>query len=550
MPGGQFITENWRERKMKIKRIVAPLTVALLVGCALPVGNAFGADMHANGVGKISLQTSSVDPDSIVKSGGQVIAASGAGDAGAKIVTAIAACPAVGCVVDARGVTGTISQDVFAGVTKPITLLLGAGTYVVTVQQTYVTSTSTPGVQIIGSGQYATSIDNRVANGAAFKFDGSNRGAATDVYQRGTELRDFSIITTTSPAASSGIILRANMHPTIERVRIQGLTGHGIQLLNEEGDHDATAYLTMNNCELFSNRGWGFYTADPVTSNASGSFLFLNNAIVRNAGGGVRAVGLNWNFMGGSISYNTGYGIHVPYTAGRSSQTMQTLHVNDVEMDGNSTSHVFLEAAVSATFDRVKAITSQGHTPGTFAPAIAFKIGVNGGRGTVTTTRLNSIILRHDGGKVTLFQIADNAFYTTIEEFTKNTSTGVTDYIDAGTGTRIIQYGVSYGVAASTVNNTSLTGSYTPNGKIVVHRLVITGRGAFAMNAPTDAEDGRELELFITNASGGEITITFNAKYFCAGFLNPGSGQRTSARFRYIAAAATWVQVGAWSPPI
>src|SRR5215813_1746273 len=134
------------KRKMRIKCIIVPLTVALLVGGALPVSNAFGSANDANGVGEISLPTGSVErigvePDSIINFQSQVITASGAGDAGAKIVTAIAACPAAGCVVDARGVTGTISQDMFAGVTKPITLLLGAGTYVVTVPQTYVTST-------------------------------------------------------------------------------------------------------------------------------------------------------------------------------------------------------------------------------------------------------------------------------------------------------------------------------------------------------------------------------------------------------------------------
>ncbi len=517
--------------------------VALLVAGALPAGKAFG---------QLAL-TPNVDLSGSLGQGKvtsiQVYGASGAGDAGAMIVAAIAACPAEGCVVDARAVTGTISQNMFSGVRKPVTLLLGVGTYVVTVQQTYATRASTSGVRIIGAGMYATTIDNRVANGAAFKFDGSDGGAALDVYQRGTEVRDLSIITTTSPASSRGIDIRSNMNPMISGVRIQGLSSHGIQLLNDNGDHDATAYLTMANCELFNNGGYGFYSANPAVNNASGNFIFLNNAIVHNAGGGIRAIGLQWTWMGGSISYNTGYGLYVPYTVGSVSQTFTTLHVLDAEMDGNTTAHVFLEAAVSASFDRIKIITSQGKRPGVFAPAIAFKIGVNKGAGSVIATKFNSIILRRDGGSVTVFQVADNASNTSISELTKNASTGVTDYTDAGVGTRIVQGGQSYGAADSVLNNATVSGSYTPDGLIKSHRLVITATGPFTMNAPTSAEDGRELELFFVNNSAGAVNIAFNAAYSTAGFVNPAPGKNTSARFRYFAAARSWLQVGAWSPP-
>jgi hypothetical protein len=549
------------------KRISMLLVVALLIGGALPA-RAFGQaarmrlvdrtlDPSRNprdGKATFSFQTRDVERAGVgsngtIKFAGQVSVAAGTGDAGAKIVAAIAACPADGCVVDARGVTGTISQNVFSGVRKPMTLLLGVGTYVVTVQQNYATSASTPGVRIIGAGMYATIIDNRVANGAAFKFDGSDGGAALDGYQRGTELRDLSIITTTSPASSRGIDIRSNMNPTISGVRIRGLSSHGIRIINEDGDRDATAYLIMSNCELLSNGGYGFYVDDPVVQNGSGSFIFLNNAIVRNRGGGMRAIGLNWTIVGGSITYNTGYGLYVPYAVKGVSQTFQQLQVSDTEMDGNTTAHVFLEAATSASFDRVKAITSQGHTPGVFAPTIAFKIGVNRGAGSVTATKFNSTILRRDGGSVTVFQVADNASNTSIDELTTNTSTGVTEYTNAGVGTRIVQGGQSYGVADSVINNPSVSGSYTPNGLIKAHRIVIAAAGAFTMNAPTSAEDGREVELFITNNSAGTITITFNAAYSTAGYVNPKPGQKTSAKFRYIAAATSWMQIGAWSPP-
>src|SRR5215813_855444 len=55
--------------------------------------------------------------------------------AGARISAAIAALPATGGVVDASGLAGdqTISSDIFAGVTKPGELRLGASTFHMTV---------------------------------------------------------------------------------------------------------------------------------------------------------------------------------------------------------------------------------------------------------------------------------------------------------------------------------------------------------------------------------------------------------------------------------
>jgi hypothetical protein len=57
--------------------------------------------------------------------------------ASAKIIKCIASIPATGGTADARALFGnqTLSADVFSGVTKPITLLLGAGNYTVSVQQ-------------------------------------------------------------------------------------------------------------------------------------------------------------------------------------------------------------------------------------------------------------------------------------------------------------------------------------------------------------------------------------------------------------------------------
>lgn len=478
--------------------------------------------------------------------------------AGAKMRAAAVALAAFGGgVVDARGIAGgTISENIFASITYPITLLLGIGTYIVTVEQAYATSVNhSQGLRVFGAGMGATIIDNRVANGSAFYLDGSGGGSTFNVFQRNTELRDFQITgSATSPANSAGISLRSNHQVRIDNVWVQDVSSHGFQIVNELQDTDAVANLTMTNCRSISNDGWGFYVGNPVTQTASGNFIFNNCEFVFNGLGGMRAVGQQWTIVGGSITYNTGYGIYAPYNiVGLITQTFGILHVSDTEMDGNTLAHVKLDAGINITFENIKVIQSDTVVPADFNPPIAFIVG-DGGAGSLIAPKFQSINIRQDSlTPTTLFQIGSNALYTQINEYVKvGTGTAaITDYTDAGTATNIVQEGKTYG-AASTINSTSVTGSYTPNAKIGVHRVVITATGAFTMNAPSVATDGNEIELLITNSSAGAITISFAGGvggYFTAGYVDPTSTQKTSAKFRYVAAASTWVQVGAWSPP-
>jgi hypothetical protein len=90
-------------------------------------------------------------------------------DAGAKIAAAIAALPSTGGTVDARGLEGpqTISQNVFAGVTKPVRLLLGASSvaspYTITVGQVITVG----GTSIEGLGRHLTTLTYTPAAGTA-----------------------------------------------------------------------------------------------------------------------------------------------------------------------------------------------------------------------------------------------------------------------------------------------------------------------------------------------------------------------------------------------
>ena len=80
-------------------------------------------------------------------------------NAGAKIAAAITDLPATCGTVDARGFEGaqTIATDVFAGVTKPVHLILGSGTYTITASQNIPSNATITGSGVLNTVLQVTS---------------------------------------------------------------------------------------------------------------------------------------------------------------------------------------------------------------------------------------------------------------------------------------------------------------------------------------------------------------------------------------------------------
>lgn len=96
-------------------------------------------------------------------------------DESQKIGTCIAALPSTGGTVDARGFQGAQAWSInpFAGVTKPVRVLLGAGTYTVPNLVLPVSGTATQVIQIEGSGIDSTILRASAANQPIFSCAGS-----------------------------------------------------------------------------------------------------------------------------------------------------------------------------------------------------------------------------------------------------------------------------------------------------------------------------------------------------------------------------------------
>lgn len=473
---------------------------------------------------------------------------------GERIAAAYAALPSTGGIIDARDDEGdqTISTNPFAGVTKPVELLLGVATYIVSSALTYTTSGDQPGLKIHGAGINKTILDNRVANGAMIYLDGG--GGSTFAY--GAVLSDFKIITTTSPATSHGIQLRGQWLPTIERVWITGLTGDGIRIKNDSTDADSTSYLIVSQCVLQSNVGWGFrVVTPPLTSGAAttafNSFTLKNSHITLNTAGGVYLSGVELTITNTSIAYNTGPGLVMAYEVGVVTQQPYQVDVRDCEFDNNGTYSIDIQGVTHALIENTKFIN------GATGPATMVSIG----RTSTTTLDLyiRGCIVRHDDGVATAFSISAASSYTRIEDtlFLVNAGT-LTKYSDSGIATSIRQDG-SFRRPLLPVAVAVVAASYTPDTYVAtVYRLNCTTLGTVTMNAPiftggavnaggTVAGVASELVLLLRNGTAGEVSFAFNAVYVLTSrLINPLPGEYVTARFVYDSTGDVWIQVGGW----
>jgi hypothetical protein len=428
------------------------------------------------------------------------------------------------------------------------TLFVSSGTYVITAPLRHTTAGNQPALRLLGAGMRKTVFDSRVANGALFSLDGSTTPSA---YAYGANLSDFSIIASTSASSSRGIDLRSQWFARIERVRIQGLTGDGIRIINDNGDADATAYLTIDACHISGNGGWGIRTLTPpmgTPTQVSGTSFITVSAchITANTSGGIWAIGYGWRLIASSISSNLGPGLSVPHNVnGAIGFTSQFFEVSGCEFDGNAPFSIDFGAITTASITKSKFIVNAGN------PAIVVRIG-DGGTGIATGVYASGNTIRRDAGTATAFQLGSNAHYNRVEDSIYPTTTGVTKFSDTGLFNLLREDG-KYIAPSLPHRQQTIASSYTPDiSKATLHNILINSVGVFTLANPVNTggviAGGEELILLITNTSSGTVAITFGAGYATGGFANPGAGLTTTARFIYQPDSNRWMQVGAWSP--
>jgi hypothetical protein len=223
-------------------------------------------------------------------------------DMSGKIAACVAALPATGGTVDARGLVGaqTISTDPFAGSSKPITLLLGAATI----------SASTriivpPNSSIIGVGK-KTKIQSRIPNGTSelIRLNG-DYSAALDMWLNGTGQGSYGNVN-----GSRGIWIgcpsdyitecRVN-YARVESMTITQFVGNGIS-----GDY---WYATIVNNDISYNQDSNIFCQPTCQWN-----LFQGNTTNHSWYSGFDIVGSYNRFIGNTSNANGITGGQDPYS--------------------------------------------------------------------------------------------------------------------------------------------------------------------------------------------------------------------------------------------
>lgn len=81
------------------------------------------------------------------------------------------------------------------------------------------------------------------------------------------------------------------------------------------------------------------------------------------------------------------------------------------------------------------------------------------------------------------------------------------------------------------------------NCAIASYAVVSTNGATVTIGEPLFVYDAQEIDITIHNISGGALTVTWNAKFKIAGWVNPATGYNRSVRFRYDSNYGYWYAI-------
>jgi hypothetical protein len=266
-----------------------------------------------------------------------------------------------------------------------------AGTYYINETLVYRTDEQeAPGLTLFGAGMYNTILVNRVFNGPLLRLEG---GRNTSQTQKGGRIADFSIVRTPLSMAipsivenqrprivvpstveshripgpsiaispKCGIEFRSVWHCDVERIRIEGLEGSGIQVgsyadarRREGGDSDSSAYLRFKNC-IFKQNGYGMNFISAPRTLGIAQVSIEDSDITGNASGGIRGDGVGIFTVRGCDIYTNGRthddhgGIHICYN-GENSQVVIVENCNLGK--SNYPASIWLETSICGEISR------------------------------------------------------------------------------------------------------------------------------------------------------------------------------------------------------
>ena len=428
------------------------------------------------------------------------------------------------------------------------TVLLPAGTYKITSTLTFTPTAATfeKPIRLVGDGMLSSIIDTRVANGPAISIAASS----TYKFSTGGVLSDFSIVSNNAATNADGIRLYSVYHLDIERVRVDGLSGKGLHIRSSgAGDTDTTAYLRVTQCR-FTGNSYGVYVKSDLSGGLPLAYAdFEHCALDLNTTCGI---GL-WSVDQVNIRYNTitacgATGFNGGILVDGFGSSSRDIYIQANEIGNNNKPYQVKLAStinVSSLMNRFVTLNGETNTLNNFVLDT-----VTGFKSTqdfhVTGNLVPSLNAYTTQNSNTAITVTDPYWSG------HGTTAGQVKYNFSGSTSQIVieELGATRGRALTYKSVTTSNSSYTPDClEAAIHRVIYTGAGpTFTINAPLNAESGRQLILRIFNAVGAAwTTLAFNPAFSVVNPGVPNTSTSSTASFYYDPNSAQWIQVGAWA---
>jgi len=138
------------------------------------------------------------------------------------------------------------------------------------------------GIIISGDGPGSTFLDNRVANGPLFSIDSDSHGGSYHA-NLGTVIQNLTILTTTSPASSTGVRVLNGYQVTFSNMAVKGMTQDGFLLANGSYSDDGWNRVIFNQVWIEACARWGI-KADGSSGRNEGSYTHLTGVFFQTCG--------------------------------------------------------------------------------------------------------------------------------------------------------------------------------------------------------------------------------------------------------------------------
>lgn len=327
--------------------------------------------------------------------------------------------------------------------------------------------------------------------------------------------------------SADGLYLQSAISCVFNNIRVTNVTANGLHLAYGQLC-TFNNYVCSDNVESFTTTPVTGILTDTATSSAN---TFINTTVERVSGVGIKLLAsISTTFIGGTSEGND-IGIQVGETsAGTLTASNNMFSTMDLEV--NTTTDILLEARGGrSTFNCIAA--------GFNSPAVQIK----------ASSASNTFI----GGTTAGFTIDSGALYNNILGTSLRgagaTITSVFANQNYWKNVRNVTTGAKFADSVEIyINNTSYLlntsgGTATINCNTADYITVYIGNGVATIANPTNAVDGKSIDINIWHSNAGGGSVVWGAAFVTDGWTTPAANKNRSVRFRYNSNIGKWYPV-------